>query len=453
MDLKVALTLDVLLLISSIWCVWTVSERSIFNPSIWWVALHAYTVTFRLITLNLGVDSLPMLGVRSDAELVSAAIASDISLIGVVVATLLAAHQAQKNEQLRRQPTSKSIPFDPLLGQIISVLCIVIGTYALLKFGYVASAMKARGREISAIDIGGFRESAYPIVIAGFAVQGAILQLALRGFNLWRTVLFVALVALTSVNSARTAFILALILAFLIYQTRRNRIDFPAKWLPVLFVLGLVWFVFKPVAGAIREGSSVSEAIESGKTYFQDSIRTQSVGDTEFFDMQASYMAASDEAGKRLYGATLLPLLYIPIPRFTWPDKPRMNDWEIELSSSQRPFYLGMVPTFSGESYVNFGWFGCAVIPFFYILLMQAGYMRVRAHAITSSGRFLYLVYLVCMIQVYRDGLVSAFTYPFITYLPLTMWALISIGLGNSSALQRDAIRQAAIRPVTTRST
>ncbi|HLY41327.1 MAG TPA: O-antigen polymerase [Terracidiphilus sp.] len=413
--------------------------------------MHAYTVTFRLVTLNLGVESLPLLGIRSDTELVNAAIASDISLIGVMAATLLVAHQAQRNQQLHRETGGNSTPLDPFLGQIISVLCLVIGTYALLKFGYVSTALKARGQDISAIDIGRLEESAYPIVIAGFAMQGAILQLALRGFNFWRTALFAALLTLSSINLERSAFVLGLLLAFLVYQTWRNQNNIPPKAVPVLIALALVWFVFKPVANAIRSGSSISEAIASGNDYFHDSLRTQSLGDLEFFDMQASYMAASDEAGKRFYGATLLPLLYIPIPRFTWPDKPRMNDWELELSSSQRPFYYGAVPTFSGESYVNFGWFGCAVLPFLYIFLMQAGYDRVRAHSTISSGRFLYLVFLVSMIQVYRDGLESIFTYPFITYLPLTVAALISMGLSNSIVQRGETLRQAAMHPARTR--
>ena len=452
MDLRVALIADMLLLVMSLWFVLMVSDRSIFNPSLWWVALHTYTVTFRLITLNLGIESLPLLGVRSDAELVNAAIAADISLLAVVAATLFAAHLTQNREQRRFQPLIEMTQLDPALGQLISVFCIVAGTYALLKFGYVAEAMRARGRQVSAIDIGQLEESSYPIVFAGFAVQGALIQLALRGFTLWRTVLFVTLVALTSVNSARTSFVLALIMAFLIYQTWRNRTDFPVKWIPVFFVLAFVWFVFKPIEGAIAGGSSVREAITSAETYFRDSISTQSLGDTEFFDMQASYMAASDEAGKHFYGATILPLLYLPIPRFTWRDKPRMNDWELELASPQRPFEAGMVPTFSGESYVNFGWPGCACLPFLYLFLMQSIYIRVKACGITSSGRWMYLILLVSMIQVFRDGMDSFVTYPIVVYFPLTAWAVVSKALDQRTAHERYAVRRSAMHSKETRS-
>ena len=437
MDLRLATIADILLLIMSLWCILAVSDRSIFNPSLWWVGLHTYTVTFRLITVNLGVESPSVFGVQSDIELVNAALASDISLLAVVAATLLGAYAAQRNEQLRIHALRGRTELDPLLGQVISVLCIVIGTYALLKFGYVASATRARGHEISAIDIGQLETSAYPIVIAGFAIQGALLQFAIRGFTFWSVALFGVLVVLTSVNSDRSSFVLALIMAFLIYQTRRNRTDISATWVvAALLPLALVWFVFKPIAGSIQRGSTVSEAIENGKNYFSDSVNTESLGDTEFLDMQASYMAASDEAGKHFYGATLLPLLYIPIPRYLWPEKPRMNDWELELASKQRPFFAGMVATFSGDSYVNFGWLGCAGIPFLYMALMQAGYRRAKDQGITSSDRWIYLICLVTMIQAFRDGMDSVFTYPFIAYLPLTAWALISKALGKRIVLE-----------------
>ena len=112
-------------------------------------------------------------------------------------------------------------------------------------------------------------------------------------------------------------------------------------------------------------------------------------------------MAASDETGKRFYGSTILPLLYLPIPRYMWPDKPRTNEYAFELSSSLRPVtQVGMTPLLAGESYVNFGWMGCAFIPFLYMLGMQMAFQRVRNLGITSAARLVYVVFLVTMIQV-----------------------------------------------------
>jgi hypothetical protein len=128
-----------------------------------------------------------------------------------------------------------------------------------------------------------------------------------------------------------------------------------------------------------------------------------------------------------------------------------MNDLELELASTQRPFENGMVPTLSGESYVNFGWLGCFVIPFLYIQLLQAGYRRVKGDGIRSAERWLYLIFLVTMIQVFRDGMDAFLTYPFVAYLPLVAWALLSKALGRHSILQRNATRRSVMTLVRTR--
>jgi len=153
--------------------------------------------------------------------------------------------------------------------------------------------------------------------------------------------------------------------------------------------------------------------------------------------MQATFMAAADEQGRRYYGATLLPLLYLPIPRFAWPDKPLPNAYAFELSSSLRQIEpIGMTAQLSGESYLNFGWIGCAVIPFLYVLGLQTIYGRVSNLDISSVSRWIYLILLISMVQVFRDGLNSLFVFPCVGYLPLVAWGGISklIGPGRVQA-------------------
>ena len=78
-----------------------------------------------------------------------------------------------------------------------------------------------------------------------------------------------------------------------------------------------------------------------------------------------------------------------------------------------------MTSQLSGEAYVNFGWIGSAIIPFLYILGMQSIYRRVRDQEITSVARWIYLILLISMVQVFRDGLVSLITFPCVMYLPM----------------------------------
>ncbi len=86
-----------------------------------------------------------------------------------------------------------------------------------------------RGIDISAIDIGRLEESSYPYMISGFAVQGVLIQVAMKGFTRWRVALLVLLLIPTSLYLARTFFVLAAVMAFLIYQTQRNKTNLHGK--------------------------------------------------------------------------------------------------------------------------------------------------------------------------------------------------------------------------------
>jgi hypothetical protein len=424
MTLELSLIVDSLLLLLSLGFILKVSDASIFNPSLWWVALHAYVVTFRLITLNLGVEPLPFLGIRSDLEMINAATASDISLLAVVAATLFVAREDLAVP--RSVNDAPAVELDVRLGQLISILCLIIGTYFLVKFGYSA-IIRARGTEIFDVDIGGFELSSYPIFIAGFAIQGALIQVAIYGFAPLRFAMLLVLLALSSICLSRFAFLLSAVMAFLIFQTRQNKVNIPAKWLIVFAALSAIWFVYKPVAAAINEDDSFSQIVATAQGYVDDVLSGSKSGDTNFLDMQATYMAAADEAGRRFYGASALPLLYLPIPRFMWPEKPRMNQFAVEITSLSRPIVqTGITPQLSGEAYVNFGWIGCAFVPFLYIWAMQTGYRRVRSYGILSAARWIYLVFLVSMVQVFRDGLGALVIFGMVAFLPMFGWGVLS---------------------------
>ena len=332
-------------------------------------------------------------------------------------------HQALKKGFIQR----KQRKLDPFVGNVLSVLFIVLGTYALLKFGYVAVAERARGIDVSSVDIGGFETSSYPLVIAGSAIQGALIQTAMHGFKGWRGLLFLGVLALTSVNLSRTSFLIPCILAFLIYQIRRGDRSLPLRWLPLLLFLGVAWLVFKPLSLSVERGEDLATASRNVSDYIEQSVQGGSTIDTQFFDMQATYMAAADEAGKRFYGGTLAPLLFLPIPRFLWPDKPRLNDAALQITSGSRQIVqVGMVPTLAGDSYLNFGWLGCFLIPFVYMFLMHRMFLRISGHGIASSEQLIYLILFAAMLQVFRDGLGALVLYPLVIYLPLTAWSLLS---------------------------
>jgi hypothetical protein len=235
------------------------------------------------------------------------------------------------------------------------------------------------------------------------------------------------LLALISINSARTGFVTGALMAFMIYQTTRKQHSLSMKWAVGIVLLGLLWFMYKPVSQGIVAGEDVEAIWTRAQNYLQDSFDRGASLDTQFLDMQATSMAAADEAGVRYYGTMYLPLVYLPIPRFVWPDKPSLAEYAKKITSSSRPIAtVGMPPTLSGEGYMEFGWIGCAIIPFLYMYGMQTAYRRVSGLDITSVARWTYLIFLVSMLQIFRDGLISLFLYPFVEYLALLSWGAIS---------------------------
>jgi hypothetical protein len=381
--------------------------------------------------------------------LVNAAIACDISMLAITAATLFAVRKASTGGE---RGASHLTLLSPRLGQAISILCITIGAYALVKFGALAGAARARGGDISAVSLGSFDVSSLPGLLGGFAVQGALIQCAMRGFTRWRTVLLLLLLALSSLNLARVFFVLPALLAVLIYHTRLGKHSLSFRWMVALAALGLVWFVFKPIAHTIQAGDAENSG-DMALTYFEGAVDNGS-GDTQFLDEQATYMAAADETGRRFYGATVLPLLTLPIPRFAWPDKPRLNEYAVELTSASRPILMvGMTPMLAGEAYLNFGWIGCAAIPFIYLYAMQQAYLRVREDGI-SARRWVYLLFLVSMTQVFRDGLAALILFPLLNYMPMVAWVVISKCLPSnvtvsdaSRPLHMAPSRPAGVRP------
>ncbi len=444
MDFLIPLAVDIFLVLISLWCILHASERSIFNPSLWWVALHVYSITFRLIALSLGSPSRWEIGIQSNMELVRAAIASDISLLAVVAATIFISHGAPRS-RISLSAGGSWTRLNPRVGQIISLFCLTIGSAALLMFGYFAIAARARGVDIAVIDIGQLDTTAYPIIFAAFAIQGALILCAMRGLNRWTVSLFVILLTLTSFNLPRSFSVLAILMVFLIYQTRRRQRSLQLRWVIGVAILGLLWFVFKPIQEGVQKGMSAEEFSAEMHTYYDEWIEGASP-DSQFLDMQATYMAAADQANRRFYGSTVLPLIYLPIPRFLWPDKPPINEAGREISTASRMIIqTGIIPLMSGEAYINFGWIGCAVIPFLYILGMQLAWRRVRSHDITSVARWIYLIYLVLMVEIFRDGLNSLITFPLLYYLPVVSWGVISMLLpANRTHFKKKAARLSA---------
>jgi len=99
-----------------------------------------------------------------------------------------------------------------------------------------------------------------------------------------------------------------------------------------------------------------------------------------------------------------------------WPEKPQLLQFLYDIEIPSRPMAdLAMTPGLVGEAYVNLGFLGvvltCGLVSAGYTLAyFRAAPPELRAPGLGKSpSLLLYLIFLSCAMQVYRDALISLF--------------------------------------------
>src|SRR5262249_54538201 len=135
-------------------------------------------------------------------------------------------------------------------------------------------------------------------------------------------------------------------------------------------------------------------------------------GDQTVLDQFASSLTLIDRSGRLYYGTTYLALLTSPIPRQWWPDKPGLAEYMKDFSTPSRPMAaMGMITTFMGDFYINFGHAGIIIMSFLTAYWLALVYFKAYRNNYYSVLRFGYLLIACNLIQVYRDGLMSLFIF------------------------------------------
>ena len=176
----------------------------------------------------------------------------------------------------------------------------------------------------------------------------------------------------------------------------------------------------------IREGKPFSNVTEVVADSFSKSARVASP-DQMFMDMFASMIWLVDRYGHYYYGSTIAPLIYLPIPKQLWPDKPSLVQYLYDIRNPLRPMYwAGMTPTYLGEAYANFGLIGIAAVPLFSGYILGIFYFTALRRPYFSVYRFMYVVISCSMIQFFRDGIFSLVVFPVVNMMPLVVIAVLS---------------------------
>src|SRR6185369_3333261 len=124
-----------------------------------------------------------------------------------------------------------------------------------------------------------------------------------------------------------------------------------------------LFFPLKNIGRMAQEGEAVTQIIDDSKATINSALVAEAPDQT-FLDLFACALTLIDENDKFYYGKTYLNIVTLPIPRQWWPEKPSVADYINDNSRPRRPmFEMGMIVTYLGESYVNFGFLGIIMIP------------------------------------------------------------------------------------------
>lgn len=407
------LILDVCLLVGL--GLWLHSKLTFWHPATVYLFFHAYSFTWRAIGLVSGAP--PMYAQNLAAESIAAAeyeralLWADIGLVMFCVGVYFAHRRyvQESNRPLVRRVLSPAI--------ITSVCCFAlpVGLWAL----YAAKTNLNIG------DI--FASSGYFQTAAMWPFGCAAMLIFAFGFR-WYSVLLVAIylsaVALQGYHRFMVLFPVILLSAY--YLQSRGR-----RWptIPIVLIgvaLALVFPRLKYIGQAYSNGDT-GEAISLLLESFGGKVTNAEVSYGEdFFDQYAGGLTMTDDAGKFYYGSTYLAIVTLPVPRAIWPDKPGLADHVADISTSRRQYNIeGRILTYLGEAYLNFGYVGLVLMPALLGYFLTRWCLRATSGPMRRLDRYLYVVFYVAFIQLYRDGLLSLLVFTVAHNIPMAAtWLL-----------------------------
>jgi hypothetical protein len=391
---------------------------SFLHPALMILGCHTYIVTVRLFQLLCGATPMwyTLLWPIGLEEVTRAAVASDLALLAMSSAWIVVRFRGRR--RLVRKRPLRTLLFVPRV-RAAAVLTVLLSAATVLMLGPHRLQMAPTPDKTS-----GYINSA-----VGWAPWGCCLLHYLYGFP-FPLVCFtlVTLLAWMLLSHYRGVVIIPLVFLLFTWLARRKSGRLPLSLIPAAAILWLMWLPMKPIMYSLQNGKSVSYALSEGIRVAFENFGTEkgSAIDFQFLDMIGSTMTLVDIHGSHYWGSTIAPLFVAPFPRALWPEKPLPAQYQFELDIPSRNMAaMAMTAGLVGESYANFGYFGVIFIPFLVSIAFTSAYSRLAGTPLLSPGSLLYLICLATFMQLYRDGLISAFTFPLVNCAPIA-WTAIS---------------------------
>lgn len=438
------LAIDVLVVFTCVFLLVRFGNLRFAHPATPYIVFHVHTVTVRLAGLLNGAPHLYENTVFFTqvvpSEIVRAAQYGDYAFGAVTLVWILfevvSKRRPQPQGQLAELP---HLMLDPRLLRPILLLTFAIGIVG-LRVGATIPGLEA----FDGFDPdSAWSSSSYLAILpswSGLAVLGYAYYYGFGKISAALLAVYLGLMALQ--GGLRFRAIIGLLLGVQILVERANR-----RWPTRATVLGLaavalLFFPMKEIGTKVQGGEGLTQVAAT----VSDSVINVTEGssaDQLFLDEFASALTLLDARGELYMGSIYLPLLTLPIPRAIWPNKPVLAGFITDISTRSRPMSRsGMITTYLGEAYANFGVYGIFLVPPVVAFALAAFYRRASRAPYNSVLRFAYTVLSVNLLQVYRDGLQSVVVFTFVNMMPLTIIVLAHVIRAAFQGKRQTALQQ-----------
>lgn len=412
--------IDLLLVFVIFMYLYSKKEISFLNPSFLFLVFHFFFVSVRAFQILL-LDAKIIANywyseyITID-EIGNALIVSDLTLLGFILGFNLL-----KNKFVQRGKR-KAIEFkdyqenSPKKINTFITIATFLGIFGTLSFAVLPGQTQ---------DLGETESNMFITLLTNLGVISALLLIYERGFKkIYVTYLFLIL-AIFSIQGYHRYRVILPLLFLMGYYLKKNNLKFP----PVKFIfIGFIIFVFsfplKQIGKSIQQKEQI-DLIEVGLNSFNNIVEGES-GDLSFLEQSAAMIGSIEKKQKVFYGETYVPILFFWVPRVFWSGKPKLNQWQHDISSEGRDYgQMGQISLLSGESYANFKYLGAFFMPFLVGRFFSKIYYSYKNVNINHKG-FLFLLLLnMILFQIWRDGVISLIVFPIVNYLPILILILI----------------------------
>jgi oligosaccharide repeat unit polymerase len=441
-DLTIALLIDISTLVACIVLLLRYGRLSHSHPGTIYLFFHLYTFTFRLIGLVLGADTLfsgfeGFMEPVSQHEITRAALLGDLVLLLMTAAWIKASRDdLTKMRRTEMRPTNEPNLSVRYIWIVVSV-AFPLGILGLLTFANVPgfSALK------DALLQSEWQTSNYFFIMQVWAGLALLALIYWYGFRWWLLLPMTGYLLIMSYQGYhRFRVIIPALLLIQIFVDRRKLKWPPAYLSTVLVAVLLIYFPLKSIGQMAQEGESIRDIVDTSTESVNMALMVKAP-DQQFLDQFACALSLVDDEGHYYYGSTYLALVTLPVPRQWWPEKPGLADYLYEISKPWRPMgELGMIVTFLGESYINFGYAGIVIIPILLAYVLARIYFRAYRSNYFTVARLCYLLIACNLIQVYRDGLTSVIVFTWVNMMPLMVIVALHYIVPTSKRRKIEAV-------------